>query len=122
MPNVAASAGPQQRMLAAILPAGTQVWHFKLQGPADGVGGQKDQFETFLKSVSFTSAGQPQWTVPAGWKQLPGEGMRFATFQVLPDVNPQLELTVTPLGPESAALGPNVNRWRGQVGLSPISE
>src|SRR5688572_636713 len=64
MPNVAASAGPQQRMLAAILPAGTQVWHFKLQGPADGVGGQKDQFETFLKSVSFTSAGQPQWTVP----------------------------------------------------------
>jgi hypothetical protein len=58
-----------------------------------------------------------QWTVPQGWKELPGDGqMRYASFQVLPD-HPDLQLSVIPLGAEAADLLPNINRWEGQVGL-----
>jgi hypothetical protein len=56
------------------------------------------------------------WTVPPGWRELPAQQMRFAAFAVN-DSNPAVEMTVIPLGPESAALLPNVNRWEKQLGL-----
>jgi hypothetical protein len=62
-----------------------------------------------------------QWTVPQGWKQLPGDGqMRFASFEIQPD-HPDLQLSVIPLGAEAADLLPNINRWEGQVGLPATS-
>jgi hypothetical protein len=60
--------------------------------------------------------GSLQWTVPAGWRELPAQQMRFAAFAVN-DSNPPVELTVIPLGPDSAALLPNINRWEKQLGL-----
>ena len=63
-----------------------------------------------------SAAGAPiNWTTPPGWKQLPGNAMRFASFLV--NQNPPVQMTVVPLGPESGALLPNVNRWEGQLGL-----
>lgn len=59
------------------------------------------------------------WTVPAGWRELPGEGMRFATL-LLDEGDPPLELTVTALGLGAGNLLENINRWRGQVGLAAI--
>lgn len=55
------------------------------------------------------------WTVPAGWTQLPGNQMRFASFQVSDD--PKFLLSVIPLGMEAGELVPNVNRWEQQLGL-----
>ena len=68
-----------------------------------------------------TATEQPQitWTLPPGWKALPGSGMRYATVQVPNDPTP-LELSVIVLGPE--ALLPNVIRWEGQIGLPPSTE
>lgn len=64
---------------------------------------------------------RPEWKLPAGWQELPGEGMRYATL-VVEAGDPPLEVRVTPLG--MAARDPlgNVNRWRQQVGLGPIEQ
>ena len=50
------------------------------------------------------------WTVPQGWVQEPGSGMRFATLR-----KGSLEMSVTQL--ISSGVAQNVNRWRGQIGL-----
>jgi hypothetical protein len=61
------------------------------------------------------------WTLPAGWKQLPGSSMRFAT--ILVDLNdPKIELTVVPLGAEASGTMGNVSRWAGQLKLPAVTE
>ena len=67
------------------------------------------------------AAETPRWVVPAGWKRLPDQQMRFATFQVNPD-DPKLIVTVFSFGPESGALLPNVNRWEEQIGAAVSGE
>ncbi len=61
---------------------------------------------------------KPTFTVPAGWKDVRGQGMRFASFEVSPD-DPTALVTVIPLGRESGDLLANVVRWEGQLGLPP---
>src|SRR5262249_43723522 len=117
------------RMLAAILPHGERTWFFKLTGPAPVVGEHKAEFERFVQSVRFPGEGdKPTWAPPEGWREVPepklaprGGVPRFATFALGPRETP-LELTVTPLGKEAADVLPNVNRWRGQLGLGPLTE
>jgi hypothetical protein len=114
------------RLLAAIIPHGDRTWFFKLSGPAQAAGEHEKEFTEFVQSVHFTDQpGQPlSWKVPESWKQQPGSNqMRYATFQVDPK-DPALELTVVALGNEgqAAAILPNVDRWRGQIGLPPATE
>src|SRR4051812_11843513 len=54
-------------------------------------------------SKPAAGGGAIEWTVPDGWKELPGDGLRFATIQVLPD-HPEIMLTVIPLSGESGGL------------------
>lgn len=62
-----------------------------------------------------------QWTVPAGWKALPSQAMRYASFAVSP-ADPSVVLTVIPLPRDANPLLPNINRWEAQVGLPPTAE
>jgi hypothetical protein len=72
-------------------------------------------------SPEAQSAGEiPAWTLPASWQQRPGEGMRYATL-VVEATNPPLEIRVTPLGLPAKDPLSNINRWRGQIGLEPVS-
>jgi len=58
------------------------------------------------------------WTLPAGWTQEPGERpMRVATFRAM-----GVEISVSQFPGNVGGLLANVNRWRGQVGLPPITE
>ena len=50
-----------------------------------------------------------------------GPTPRYATIHLGPKEKP-IELSVTMLGKEAAAILPNVNRWRGQLGLPPVDE
>ena len=61
------------------------------------------------------AAGELQYTVPAGWRQLPASGIRKATLQI---EGAELSVLVFPgdVGGELA----NINRWREQIDLSPI--
>ena len=117
-----ASAGPS-RMLAAAVLQPQQAWFIKLVGPDQAVAEQEKSFRTFLRSLRFRDhESPPDWTLPEGWSQRPGSAMRYATLEI--DADPPLEVSVTTLGREeggdTAYLLANVNRWRGQVGLSDL--
>jgi hypothetical protein len=116
---------PKQRMLGAIALAPPYGWFFKVSGPDEVVAPRQEAFETFLKSVKFSPrpGKEPTWTLPEGWKQLEGNENRFATIQMGTNDEP-LDMTVTQLGmrdsDETAYLLSNVNRWRSELGLSPL--
>jgi hypothetical protein len=71
---------------------------------------------TASASAPADAAAGPTWTVPAGWKELPAQEMRFAAFAVAPD-RPEIVMTVVPLSGASGGLAANVIRWQGQLGL-----
>ncbi|HUQ68675.1 MAG TPA: hypothetical protein VM165_04075, partial [Planctomycetaceae bacterium] len=114
------SPGRPERMLAAILPGGGQSWFFKLTGPVDPVAERWDEFREFVKSVHFQADGNPDWTLPTGWTRQPGtHQMRFATLAIAAD--PPLEVTVSALPTSEDTVLANINRWRGQLSLSPVT-
>lgn len=61
-----------------------------------------------------------RWALPSGWKEVPGNGMRLATF--LPPGGVKAEVTVVALPGDSGGELANANRWRGQIGLAPTDE
>ncbi len=60
------------------------------------------------------------WTLPAGWREIPGNGMRLATF--VPPGGLKTEATVVALPGDSGGELANANRWRGQIGLPATDE
>jgi hypothetical protein len=63
-----------------------------------------------------------QWKLPAGWEEAPPGEMRAASFRVKGADGKQAEVSVVPLPGLAGSDLDNVNRWRGQVGLAPVSE
>jgi hypothetical protein len=62
------------------------------------------------------------WQLPKGWEQLPPGEMRLGDFRVHGSDGARAEVTIIPLAGRAGTDAANVNRWRGQVGLSPIAE
>ncbi len=61
------------------------------------------------------------WDVPKSWRKLPGErSMRVATFEA-DGPDGALQIAVSMLRGDGGGILPNVNRWRGQLGLGPIA-
>jgi hypothetical protein len=60
------------------------------------------------------------WTLPKGWTETKGSGMRYATLQ--PSVKGKAEVSIVMLSGTVGGELANVNRWRGQIGLSPVDE
>lgn len=116
---------PARQTIAIIVPRTDAAWFLKLNGPADAVAADETAFREFSSSVLFQDGDPPmKYTVPQGWKLDESEaakgGMfrRFATYRTSNDS----EVIITKLGAEANAVLPNVNRWRGEVGLEPIAE
>ena len=112
-----------QRMIGVILPKGSVLWFFKLQGNVEAVASRELAIRNFLNSVKFSAANEPEWTVPEGWRQLPGNEMRHATLVL--DGTPEIELAVSKLDarpdlPLIEQIVMNLNRWRGQLSFPPI--
>lgn len=61
------------------------------------------------------------WTVPKGWQEKPGSGFRYATFIVPGPGGATADLSVTVLDGDAGGILSNINRWRGQLGVSPLS-
>ena len=124
-----ADTSPTDRMLAAIVPHGSQFWFFKLAGPDDAVRTHGKEFLQLMFSLHFADGAEspPDWTLPEGWTREPGNQMRYATLVIAPGP-PRLEVSVStfpkPSGESETidAILLNVNRWRGQMGLSPITK
>ena len=58
---------------------------------------------------------------PETWSLRDNDSMSVLAYSVESDAH-QVRITVTPLAAAAAALAPNVNRWRRQIGLEPASE
>lgn len=72
--------------------------------------------------LSAEDTGAPTWTVPAGWTKLDGEKpMRVATFKAGDGAN-AVEVAISVFPGDVGGLFGNVNRWRRQVGLAPITQ
>jgi hypothetical protein len=61
------------------------------------------------------------WTKPEGWNEAALGQMRAASFNVKGDDGKQADISVIPLPGAAGGELANVNRWRGQVGLAPLS-
>ncbi len=118
-----AATGPR-RMLAAMIRQNGKTWFFKLTGDAQQVNPVTSEFVELIRSVGFDpKSAEPVWKLPQGWHHGPGDAVRFATLHKK-TAEGELEITITglPTGPdwESYVLQ-NVNRWRRQLGLPPIT-
>lgn len=63
------------------------------------------------------AAGDLIFTLPPGWQATPGSGMRFATLWA-PNQTP---FSVLRLGGDGGGMLMNINRWRGQLMLPPLT-
>lgn len=72
--------------------------------------------------VPTASGGDLTWTAPAQWQSRPASAMRKATF-ILPGdtAGEQAELSVTAFPGDVGGNLANVNRWRTQLQLPPLS-
>lgn len=134
------ASGDKTRILAAILQRDDAAWFFKMTGDDELVAQQKPAFVSFLKSLSFagpsaapmdttlmsaapdpstaSAPGKPTWETPSGWKEVPGGQFLVAKFSIEDAAN----VNVSSSPGSGGGLSANVNRWRGQLGLSPLSE
>jgi len=65
-----------------------------------------------------TAAAPLTWTAPAGWKESAPRPMRLVTFTM--DA-PGIDCYVALLAGVAGGLEANINRWRGQMSLAPLS-
>jgi hypothetical protein len=69
------------------------------------------------------NSGQPKlkYTLPDGWKEKALTQLRVASFEISEN-GKTADVSVIPLGGMAGGDAANVNRWRGQVGQSPVDE
>jgi hypothetical protein len=65
--------------------------------------------------------GQPGWQVPAGWQEIPAAQFLLAEFSIAGANGAKAEVNVAQLSGDGGGLLANINRWRGQLGLTPLS-
>ena len=115
----------KDRMLAAMMPQGDQVWFFKVKGPEDAVEMVESEFRSFVENIKF-KAGKPDLTVlPEGWRRGGEKQFRFASIDATVqgkgmETGKQLDISVSSLSKQDdwdAYVAMNVNRWRDQLGL-----
>jgi len=69
-----------------------------------------------------SSAPRAQWKLPEGWQELPHGRMRAGYFSVSGPSGQKAQVTIIALPGLAGSDLENANRWRGQVGLAPLSE
>jgi hypothetical protein len=120
------SGNREARLVAAVIPHGADVWFLRATAAPALIDRHLDEMRSIAVSLKFQQDGSPQWTLPAGWQELPGDTIRFRTLRGPADsTGESIELAVTTLpfpgGDWDSYLLANVNRWRGQVGLEPLA-
>lgn len=68
------------------------------------------------------ASGEITWVVPKGWQEQAPSSMRVGSFLIKEENGQSADLSVVPLSGTAGGDLANINRWRGQIGLGPISE
>lgn len=63
----------------------------------------------------------PAFRIPKGWQKVDAAPLASARFQIK-EKDQKATVAVTALPGENTHLAPNINRWRGQLGLPVLSE
>jgi hypothetical protein len=69
-----------------------------------------------------SQAGQPNWQVPTDWQEVNGGLFLVAKFKLGGNGGATAAVNVSAAPGDGGGLAPNVNRWRGQLGLQPEDE
>jgi len=124
------------RIIAAMTTSGSATLFFKIRGNAALTEAQKSDFIKWVAAVcnSQTSnrpsqseamlppSGNPQikWQTPPGWTEVPPSAMRYASFNAGAGEN-KIDISIVTFPGEGGSDADNVNRWRQQIGLPPMS-
>ncbi len=114
----------KDRMLAVMLPKGSDIWFFKVTGPEKAIAEIETTFRSFVADVPFTDDGPDLSELPDNWRRAGEKPMRFASVNI-DTAGKQLDLSISKLSRQDdwdAQVKLNVNRWRGQIGLEPSEE
>jgi hypothetical protein len=65
---------------------------------------------------------KPTWTVPTGWQEGHLTQFLVAKYVIAGADGAQAAVNVSSLAGDGGGLAANVNRWRGQLGLPPVTE
>jgi hypothetical protein len=134
------------RILVAALDRDGMSYYFKIRGTDAVVQEQKPAFLEFVKSVAFeappaTAMADPHAgmnmslpsvpvaatassgvALPAGWKEIPNPQMLLAKYVIQGSGDAKAEVNISMLAGQGGGVMMNVTRWRGQLGLPPMSE
>ena len=120
--------GPEQkRILGAMAIDGDRVWFFKMMGPVQRLEKHKKEFEDFLTTLKLNGPrkefkGPLAFNTPPGWTSAGERFMVFLSFLAGAPSDPA-EVLVTQLpGTKFGSILENINRWRAQVGLAPVTK
>ena len=72
------------------------------------------------EAAPVSHEGQPKWTPAAHWKEVSGGQFLVAKFVIAGEGSAQAAVNVSQSAGDGGGLAGNVNRWRGQLGLSPL--
>ena len=127
------------RIIAAMSSAGGATLFFKIRGNAALTESQKSEFVKWVTAVCDGQAGnksaqtantmapaenssnpQIKWQAPAGWSEVPATSMRYASFNAGPGDN-KVDISIVTFPGDGGSDADNVNRWRQQIGLPPMS-
>jgi hypothetical protein len=133
---------PQEiKIVTAMVHKADTSWFYKLAGDVDVVEAEKPAFVSFLKSIKFdeipateitatpnskmekeTRAPTSEWKIPADWKAVEPGSMQTAKFSVPSKGSANADVTISVFPNSTGGTLGNVNRWRGQIGLPPVTE
>ena len=123
------------RIIGAIASDEERTVFFKMRGNFALVGAQKENFLKWVSSIrsangpppptqseSSAKFDQPQikWEVPADWSPAPASAMRYASFTATNDTGDKIDISVVTFPGDGGSDADNINRWRQQIGLSPV--
>ena len=127
------------RIIAAMTTNGTSTLFFKIRGNAALTESQKSDFIKWVASICDSQGGnkspqmataapsqdssnpQVKWQTPPGWNEVPPSAMRYASFNAGRNEN-KIDISVVMFPGDGGSDIDNVNRWRQQIGLSPMNE
>jgi len=134
------------RIIGGISSEGGGTIFFKMRGNAALAESQKEAFINWIGSVRMadSGAGAPvssgaapvmpapapgaeqekpgiKWEAPGEWKTIPASAMRYASFEVDGRDGAKADISVSVFDGDAGGDLPNVNRWRAQIGLPPVT-
>jgi len=73
-------------------------------------------------AMNDAAPGDVRWTAPPGWEEQPASGFRKGSFLIRGDEGKTADVSVISFPEAAGGLLANVNRWRDQLKLAPISD